>query len=208
MIANLLFVSSDDFPIEITRHFEKSGFSCFYSRGVLKTREILESQNIDTIIWLFLAHEIALAKDLLKVFNRHSKIPIIFITQTYEELDFAEDIKGLFANLDLNDDIDDIIKTVETACNQSIIIEKQPAVNETHEIDFKNAVSQIITDPESLTDVKINDNPLQQIDLWEAVDRSEKKILSKELADDAEEGVETKPEKPLLPKLKKILGRR
>ncbi len=180
MIANILLVSADDFPIYIAKNLEKSGFSCSYSRGVLKTREILDSRDIDTIIWLFMGHERALAKDLLKVFNLHSSIPIIFITQSYDELDFAEDIKGIFANMDLNDDLEDIIRTVETACNQSIIIDELPISDNTHEIDFKNAVSQIIENPSPEKEAIQSQEKahMNKINIWDAVDRSEKRILS------------------------------
>ena len=200
MIANLLFVSADDFPLDITRILEKNGFSCYFSRGVMKTREILKKQHIDAIIWLFWGHERALAGDLLAVFNRHGKIPIVFITRSYNELDFAEDIKGLFANVDLNDEVEDIIKTIETACNQSIIVEQENPANDTHEIDFKNVVSQIIKKPVS-TEIKIQNqesNPLKQIDVWDAVDKNEKRILS--------ENVREKP-KNIIPKVKNLFGK-
>ena len=201
MNANLLLVSADDFPINITRAFEKSDFSCFFSRGVMKTKDILASQRIDAILWLFLGHERALAEDLLAVFNLHTKIPIVFITQSYDELDFAEDIKSLFANIDLNDELEDIIRTVETACNQSIIIDKENSGDNTHEIDFKNAVSQIIGEPVSSDKKSQNqdNNPLKRIDVWDAVDKNEKRILS--------ENVQEKP-KYVLPKVKNIFRKR
>ncbi|MBU3917670.1 hypothetical protein KKA14_19255 [bacterium] len=201
MIANILLVSADDFPIDIEKNLEKSGFSCSFSRGVLKTKEILESKEIDTIIWLFMGHERALAKDLLKIFNTRSNIPIIFMTQSYDELDFAEDIKGIFANIDLNDDMEDIIRTVETACNQSIIVEEEPTSDDTHEIDFKNAVSQIIENqlPEKASKQSREKSQINKINIWNAVDKREKRILS--TANNLEE------KKKLFPKIRKIFDR-
>lgn len=180
MIANLLLVSTDEFPNVISRELERSGFSCSYSRGVIKTREILDKQEIDTIVWIFMGHETALAKDLLSVFNLHARIPIVFITQTYDELEFAEDIKALFANHDINDDLSDIIETVETACNQSIIKDQEQVSNETVEIEFKNAVSQILRKPISVEPEKEieTDRGFSRVDLWDAVDKAEKDILS------------------------------
>ena len=178
MNANLLVVSADDFPNMLSQQLVRSGFSCFYSRGVLKTREILEKQQVDAIVWLFMGHERALAKDLLSVFNLFVKIPIVFITQSYEELDFAEDIRALFANLDLDDDLGDIIRTVETACNQSIIKEQEPVADKTNEIAFKNAVSQILGGSDKPVETDERQNHLQKVELWEAVDKSEKEILA------------------------------
>ncbi len=181
MNASILIVSSDDFPSPLTRQLEKSSDSCYYSRGVLKTRETLENVHIDAIVWLFKENESALARDLLKVFNLHINIPIIFITENYKQLDFAENIKGLFANLDLNDDLGDIIRTVETACNHSLVKEHTPtADNRAKEIEFKNAVSQIVegADPKEQAGLEAQSNRLGQIDLWEAVDSNEKQILA------------------------------
>ena len=180
MKASLLIVSSDDFPNPVVRQFEKLEFNCHYSRGVLKTREILEKQSIDAIVWLFKENESALARDLLKVFNLHMKVPVVFITENYDQLDFAEDIKGLFANLDLHDDMGDIIQTIETACSQSIIKEQEPVVIKAKEIEFKNAVAQIIGGA-SKTDINKKEGPanlLDRVELWEAVDRNEKQILA------------------------------
>ncbi len=200
MDANLLIVSSEDLPNPLFVRLEDSGFTCFYSRGVLKTKEILGKQQVDAIVWLFFGHESALGKDLAEVFNRHADIPIVFITQNYEQLDFAEDVRGLYANLDMNDDQGDIIRTVETACNQSIIEDQQPeeTKNDTHEIEFRNIVSQVFG--KSKSDKKESDDQkakLPQVDLWEAVDKKEKQILAGKIS-----GIE---KKSLLPKLKTLI---
>lgn len=200
MNANLLIVSAEDIPNPLFLHLENSGYSCHYSRGVLKTRETLKKQQIDAIVWLFLGHELALARDLARVFNQHSDIPIVFITQHYEELDFAEDIKALFANLDLNDDLHDIVNTIETACNQSIIKENLSfAETGTHEIEFRNIVSQIIRKPKGTDGLKASasQEKLQEVALWEAVDKDEKQILAGK--------VTPLEKKSLLPKIKTIL---
>lgn len=187
MIASLLVISADDFPNVLTRHLEQSEFSCFFSRGVIKTREILENQQIDAVVWLFMGHESALAKDLLKVLNVHMQIPIVLITQNYDRLDFAENIKSLFANLDLNDDLGEIIRTIETACNQSIIKEQEPdrETDTANEIEFKNAVSQFVGKRAENTESREDQqNMLKRVELWEAIDTNEKQILAKGVKED------------------------
>ncbi len=200
MAANILIVSVDDIPIHISHFLQQLDFTCFYSRGGLKTKEILKSQPIDTIIWIFLGHEKALAKDLLKIFNRYTEIPIVFITQSYDELDFAEDIKGLFANIDLNDDLDDLLKTIETSFDQSSPDEpvRKPVESEPPEIEFKNVVSQVIQDTSSSGEepAQREEDSLKDITLWNAVDEQEKRALSEPF----------KPEKKnLISRLKRIL---
>ncbi len=202
MIASLLIISADDFPNILSRHLEQSEFSCLFSRGVIKTREILENQQIDAVVWLFMGHEGALAKDLLKVLNLHSQVPIVLITQNYDRLDFAENIKSLYANLDLNDDLSDIMKTIETVCNQSIIKEQEPGIKpdfkSTNEIEFKNAVSQIIgKNSDSEADIEEQQNRLNRVELWEAIDTNEKQIL-------AGSAHREKSKKSLMPKIKNL----
>jgi len=201
MDASLLIVSSEDLPNPLFKLLEKAGFSCFYSRGVIKTRETLENNQIDAIVWLFIGHENALGKDLASVFNQHSKTPIVFITQNYEELGFAESIKGLFANLDQNEDLGDIVHTIETACSQSIIKEKQPVVEDTHEIEFRNVVSQIFRKSKNSNEQEkeVAGNKLQQVELWEAVDKNEKQILAGKNIDNDDK------KKAILPKLKTLI---
>lgn len=198
MNANLLVVSTEEYPNPLFLRLEKSGFSCFYSRGVLKTKEILHKQQIDAIVWLFMGHENALGKDLAKIFNQYPTLPIVLITQNYEHLDFAEAITALYANLDLHDDLSDIIRTIETACHQSIIKEQQPESETitTKEIEFKNALSQFSEEPAPTADSesKPRKNKLEQVELWEAVDKQEKQILAGRISRDER--------KTLLPKRK------
>jgi hypothetical protein len=197
MNASILIVSSDDFPSPLTRHLEKLSFSCLYSRGVLKTSKILENEHVDGIVWLFKENESALALDLLKVFNLHIQIPIVFITENYKKLNFAENIRGLFANLDLNDDLGDIILTIETACGHSIVKEQEPVgKSSANEIEFKNIVSQIVEGVVSKNGIKTahNQNLLGRVELWEAVDKSEKQILAG--------GFEKEEKRSFVPKLK------
>jgi len=182
MKANLLIVSVDEFPLHISHYLEDHGFRCFYSRGGIKTQETLSKHQIDTIIWLYLGHERALAGDLLKIFNQYKDIPLVFVTQSYDELDFAEDIKGLFANLDLNDDIEDFLGTIETSCNQPDFeeTEEESAETEPAEIDFKNVVSRFFRRQTEAGEKKedLESKPLKKITLWNAVDKTEKKLLS------------------------------
>ncbi len=184
MKANLLIVSVDEIPVHISHFLQQQGFSCQYSRGGLKTKEILKSQQIDTILWLFLGHEKALAQDLMKIFNRYPEIPLIFITQSYDELDFADDIAGLFANIDLNDDLDDLLKTIESSINLPLSEEavKKPVDTDLPEIEFRNVVSQLIQDnPSDEEDpTSHEDDSLKDITLWNAVDEQEKRVLSEQ----------------------------
>lgn len=182
MKANILIVSVNEFPEHISHFLRQHGFSCFYSRGGLKTKEILKSQPIDTIIWLFLGYEKALAKDLLKILNKFAKIPIVLITQSYDELDFAEDIEGLFANIDLDDDLDDLLKTIETAINGPVPGEPRvkPEESELPEIEFKNVVSELFRESplDKQNRIQPDNNPLRDLTLWDAVDENEKRTLS------------------------------
>jgi len=182
MTANILIVSVDDVPIHISHFLQQQDLNCFYSRGGLKTKEVLKSQSIDTIIWIYLGPEKALAKDLLRIFNRHSEIPVIFITQSYDELDFAEDIKGLYANLDLNDDLDDLMRNIESSINQpeAKTPVSQPVEPDPPEIEFKNVVSQLIQDRHKKAEgfSQKEEDPLKDMTLWNAVDEQEKRALS------------------------------
>lgn len=184
MAASILIVSVDDVPIQISRFLEQQDFSCFSSRGGLKTRETLKAESIDAIIWIFLGHERALAKDLLKIFNKHPQIPVILITQSYDELDFAEDIKGLFANLDLNDDLDDLLTSIETAIyhpsGEAAAASKPAAAEEPPEIEFRNVMSHMRQDANSSTnrDNAPKDESLRDVTLWNAVDEQEKRALT------------------------------
>jgi len=201
MKANLLLVSVDEFPPQISYYLSEHGFTCLYSRGGMKTKEILKTEDIDTIIWLFLGHEKALAMDLLKIFNRHEDIPVIFLTRSYDELDFADEIKALFANLDLNDDIDDLLKNVETSCNQSLIEEKieKEATPILPEIGFKNVVAQIFEESMTEEENQPDADPMaiQQTTLLNAVDQKEKELLSAQF----------QPEKkPLFSKIKDLFN--
>ena len=180
MKADLLIVSADDFPIHISRTLENFGFNCYFTRGGIKTKETLKSQNIDSIVWLYWGHEKELAMDLLKIFNRHKNIPVVFITQSYDELDFAEDIKGLFDNVDVNDDVEDILLTVENACSQQFESTKETPPSNPPEIDFKNAVSLAIEEEAKTQkeDPEENQNPFENVSLWNAVDNNEKRLLA------------------------------
>ena len=119
---------------------------------------------------------------MLKIFNKFYELPIVLITQSYDELDFAEDIKGLFANIDLNDDLDDLLQAIETASNQPIEEEQKAksVESEPPEIDFKNVVSEFFKgDPSSQQKPTTQDsNPLKDLTLWNVVDESEKRTLS------------------------------
>ncbi|NQU63389.1 MAG: hypothetical protein HQ517_03765 [SAR324 cluster bacterium] len=104
------------------------------------------------------------------------------MTQSYDELDFAEDIKGLFANIDLNDDLDDLLRTVETACNGPTLGEPQAKTMESElpEIEFKNIVSELTQKSplDKQNPIQQKNNPLSDLTLWDAVDENEKRILS------------------------------
>lgn len=201
MTENILIVSVDEIPIHISHFLQQQAYSCFYSRGGLKTKEILKSQSIDTIIWIFLGPEKALAIDLLKIFNKYAEIPIILITQSYDELDFAENIKNLFANVDLNDDLDDLLRNIEASINHPVSdtpVLKVPEP-ELPEIEFKNAVSRLTEAPvaDEPAPSQPQDDSLKDVSLWNAVDEQEKKALSEPY----------KPEKKnLFSKLKGLLN--
>jgi len=198
MKANVLIVSADEFPAPISQHLENHGFTCFYARGGIKTRELLNNQTIHTILWLFLGHERALALDLLKIFNKHPDIPIVLITQSYDELNFADDIKGLYANLDLNDDLEDFLRTLESSCSQlePAAIREEKTESDLSEIDFRNAVSQIFQTAEKneLVQPPNTQDQLKNLPFWNAVDQNEKKLLS--------EPYQPPDKKPLLTKIK------
>jgi len=197
MKADLLIVSVDDFPIHISRTLENFGFNCNFARGGIKTKEIMKSQNVDAIVWMFWGHERELAKDLLKIFNRYKDIPIVFITQSYDELDFAEDIKGLYANIDLNDDVEDILITIESACNQLTETTIETPPNNPPEIDFKNAVSLAIEEKSKSGGVETTErqNPFNDVSLLNAVDQNEKRLLISDLKTEKQ---------PLMSRIRKI----
>jgi hypothetical protein len=199
MKANVLVVSADEFPARIAKHLEGHGLICFFARGGIKTKEVLGNQAIDAIIWLFLGHERALALDLLQIFNQRPDLPVVLITQNYDELDFVDDVKGLYANLDLNDDIEDIFRAIESSCTQQSPqpdMVKPIEVPDLPEIDFRNAFAQILQNPETPKTGSVNDE-LKNTPFWNAVDQDEKRMLSEPYRED---------KKALLQKIRGWLG--
>jgi hypothetical protein len=183
MKLNLLLISADDFPVEVSAYLSKKGMSCNYARGRLKTKEIFNNVNIDAIIWLYQGHEKALANDLLKIFNEFKDIPLIMLTQNINDVDFKDKIENHFANIDLGDDLEDLLRAIGAVCNQKKIQEEQPDKeihSVPHEIDFKNAVNLFIKDGDQINNKVENDknNPVKFLTPWLAVNNNEKQILS------------------------------
>ena len=185
MKLNLLLISAEEIPDKVSQILDSFGYPCYFSRGRLKTKEILQKEEIKVILWFFFGkeHEIALAKDLLVTLNDFSKIPVILMTQNYEELEFAEEVIGLYANHDFNDDLNDIINTIESAGYNKKEINTELEVAAHPEIDFKNIVHQVIShkdDISDLTDKAKRKSIPNMATPWIAVDNQEKDILAKQ----------------------------
>jgi len=178
MKANLLLVSNDDFPVHFSDYLERHNFTCYQARGRLKLRETFVETAIDTIVWLFKDYDAGLADDLIRTFNEFSEVPLVLLTEEYGNTDLSESISGVFAHLDVNDELEDIRRVIESACN--IALEPNPEIKHVKlpEIDFKNAVRHLLkagpdTDSQPDDQSKLNlESP------WLAVGKKEKKILA------------------------------
>ena len=184
MNKNLLLISADDFPAGLISYFENQNFICEFARGRLKIKEIFEKQKIDVAIWFFKGYDLALAEDLISVFNNFQNVPIIMITQSFEDVETSKKVSQLFAVYDANDEIEDIHKSIFRACHQSssaLDDEKPEKEVFIPEINFKNVVREIVS--ENKDEVETDEKEESMIDIetpWIAVDKNEKKILSEE----------------------------
>jgi len=180
MKANLMLVSNDDFPVRVSDYFKQHKFSCFFARGRLKIKEIFDREKMDTIVWLFRDYDEGLAGDLIIAFNEQDNIPLILITEAYGDADLSDIIEGVYAHHDINDNLSEIRNSIESACN----LKDESNTNEPFrinlpEIDFKNAVHQLISQPEKTTaEVEQSEGKLVIEAPWSAVSKKEKKILS------------------------------
>jgi len=191
MKANLMLVSNDDFPVRVSDYFKQHEFFCFFARGRLKIKEIFDHEKMDTIVWLFRDYDEGLAGDLIKAFNEQKNIPLILITEAYGDADLSDIIEGVFAHHDINDNLSEIRNSIESACN----LKEESNTNEPFrinlpEIDFKNAVRQLITEPDkTAAEVEHSKGKLVIEAPWSAVSKKEKKILSNGFALRAEKTV-------------------
>ncbi|PCI23659.1 MAG: hypothetical protein COB67_12605 [SAR324 cluster bacterium] len=179
MELQLLLISIDDFPAAFDQRVRDYGFSCCYARGRLKAREILEQNEIDAIVWQYYGYSDALGRDLVETFNQYDSIPIILITDDFNELVFLKEIKGKFTTIDRNDEIQDTLDAIEKFCYQvplSPIAQKEPSI---YEIDFKHVMAPIIEGKQIQEEL---DSPkarsFKVLTPWVAVDSNEKKILA------------------------------
>ena len=179
MIGKILIVSANDFPETLANKFEENGFSCLFSRGRLKSKELLTENQIDCLVWLYPEYDSGLASDLLTLFNDFPDIPVVPIVQNYNE-DLKEEITAFFRSVDLNDDPLEIIQAVSEACSQSktvSVTQQEPVKQDAHlhEIDFKNAVHQLLQNPDE--EDQEDKSRLEILTPWIAVDENERKIL-------------------------------
>ena len=191
MKANLLLVSNDDFPVGVSDYFKQHEFSCFFARGRLKIKEIFNHKKMDTIVWLFRDYDEGLASDLIKAFNEQHNIPLILITEAYGDTDLSDIVAGVYAHYDINDNLSDIRNSIESACNLTEEnISNEPARVNLPEIDFKNAVRHLITEPSDHASNGDDSKGKLVIEApWSAVSKKEKKILSNGLVEQVEKSV-------------------
>lgn len=184
MDVTLLVVTSEELPKKITDCFQEEGYPCHYSRGRLKTKETLETKEIDVILWFNITEDMnqALAQDLIQVFNSYQKIPLVFIGVGTPSHEFVEQIAHYFAFVDLNDHPEELKKNIEQAYSHhrmNLNINTHRSESASREMDFKNLMHKSQQQQEQ-TEIQANQTltPLTLMAPWNAVDSVEKKMLA------------------------------
>lgn len=204
MNYSLLIVSANDNILTpISEGLQDYGFSCFYARGRLKVKELLQEQDVNAIVWFYHGYNESLAKELLGTFDIYLEIPIILITKDFADPDFMKESRNTLFQIDQNEDVRDILSEVERACNQSHEIQDEEDdlfAENLHEIDFKHAMNHIIvSSDENREQEEKSSASLKVLTPWIAVDSKEKQIIA---------GFGTAPERTsLLDRVRNVIGR-
>ncbi|OGG96215.1 MAG: hypothetical protein A2508_02695 [Candidatus Lambdaproteobacteria bacterium RIFOXYD12_FULL_49_8] len=172
MNLKLLLVCANDFPEDLHQRMQDFGFTTETARGGMRLKSLMEEQDFDAFVWCFDDYDQALRQDLLDIFNRRPKNPLVLLTGDLEAPDFLEQIAGPYGQLDLNDDPAELLAAIEFACLQPLIEEGAHL----QEIDFKNLVHQVTHDKSRFAHQGAGTLKLQSA--WLAVDGREKRILS------------------------------
>jgi hypothetical protein len=176
MDITLLFVSNSGIPANLTESWSNESIQVQESRGPMKTRQILEERNTCTIIWFIGTEEEELLPDLIQVFNEFPTIPVVMITTGLPETDMTSKLKSLFGQLDIDDEEKEITDLILKACNH-FRLHKTASKPAPREIEFKNVVHHISTDP-TLSELSNENNVMLEISApWNAVDNKEKNII-------------------------------
>ena len=179
MKANLLVVTGDELEDSIASHLADRGFFLFFARGRLKVKEIFQENKIDAIIWMFNEKEKYLADDLVAIFAEHKSVPVVIITEKVVDYLFSDKVRNAHVNIDRNDDVEDIGRVIETACNQNLENGILPAEEGVPEIEFKNAVANLISEKRQTDGEKTGSHDTLKLSYpWIAVREKEKNILS------------------------------
>ena len=200
MSINLLLVSTTEFPENISIIFEEKGFTSYFGRGCLKVKKNLEVQDIQLIIWHYFGYKESLAVDLIKIFNKNATIPLIIIAENTESIDIGVEIQNQHIYLDQNDAVNDLSDFLEKFSSNEKVDDRD-INNEFHEIDFKNALSQIISEngKNKTNENRNTNNQISFLTPWTAVDKVEKDIIS---------GLNVEEPAPIIKKVKGWLGKR
>ncbi len=180
MKLNLLLVSIDKFPSEIAHKIQEHGVSCNYARGRLKTKEILDKDEVSGVLWYYRGYSEALAHDLIGTFNQHNSIPIIILVSEPEEQGDLKVLQNRLLIIDINDDIKETLIEIEGFC---LLKPRQTKTTQTtgpelHEIDFKQVMKPIVRgDKNQLKQSQKSSFSL--LTPWSAVDNREKNVISK-----------------------------
>lgn len=176
MEITLLFVSNSGIPSNLVEAWSTESIQYQESRGPMKTRQILEQANTCTIIWFLGTDEEELLPDLIHVFNDHPSIPVVMITSGVSEPHTTSELKSFFGQSDIDDDEKEITDLILKACNH-FRLHKYVSKPAPREIEFKNVVHHISTDP-TLSDYSDNNHIKVEISApWNAVDNKEKNII-------------------------------
>lgn len=179
MKLNLLLVSIDKFPSEVDLKIQEHGFSRNYARGRLKTKEILDQEEINGVLWHYKGYSEALAMDLIGTFSQHDSVPVVIFISDIEEPEHLKALRNRVMIVDINDNIKETLIGIEDICLSRKSAQKTTATGpELHEIDFKQVMKPIVTGQKRQFK-QTKKSSFNLLTPWSAVDSQEKNVISK-----------------------------
>lgn len=175
MKLHLLLISSNGFPPRLLNLLERANFTLEQVRGRLRIKELSAHMSFDAAVWLYGEEDADLALELAESIEQQLTCPLVLVTKELESPPNLKNLPRLATRLDLNDEPAEFLRAVQGACSQSRIAPSLPK-HSVPEIDFKNAMSQVMEGKKPLPDT---DEPTLRLGTsWVAVDEVEKRILA------------------------------
>ena len=176
MEVNILVISNENPSMDLIEYFKDKGYHLEFSRGPLKTGQMLAENQVDSIIWIFSFTDLLLAEDLINKFNLYPKIPIIVISEKNISKKYSDNLKGFYQQIDYYENYADLCKLVQKACNHYRLEQKENPIPQ-RDIEFKKIVHQIVTNKNKGEKAK-ESSVLELATPWNIVDNKEKDILA------------------------------